>query len=417
MGTADAVQWILLILLLGLSAFFSSSETSLMSLNKIRIRYMVEQNIKGGDLIHKMMERPRRLLGTILVGNNIVNIGASAIATSLAIQYFGSKGVGIATAFMTIAVLIFGEITPKSLAARYPEQVAIRVSKGIYFCTIILNPLTKLINGVTGLLIRLLGGKTDAAQTTVTEEELKIMINMSHEDGVLEFEEQKMIHNVFQFTDSHVKDVMKPRNEVCFLSAEASYEEVISLFKEHRFSRMPVIVDELDQVIGIVNMKDLLFLEDPKAFDIHDWMHDAHFTYEFKLVRTLFEEMKKSHIVLSVVLDEYGGTAGIITIEDMIEEIVGEIEDEYETEKRWIERVKTDVYMVDGMVRIEAFNEKLGTVFESEHFETIGGFIMDEFGYLPKEKEIILVGGWNFEVISSKKNRIEKIKVSRVSDK
>ena len=229
-------QIILLVILLMLSGFFSAAETSLMSLSKIRMRHLVEENVKGADIVSNLIEKPNKLLGTILVGNNIVNIGASALATSLAITYFGDKGIGIATGIMTFLVLIFGEITPKSLATQNAEKISLKVGKIIYYLTIVLNPIITVLIYITDFIIRIFGGKIQKQQPFITEEELKTMVNVSHEEGVLEEEEKQMIYNVFQFGDSQVKDAMTPKINMVAVDINSTYEDLINVFREEQFS-------------------------------------------------------------------------------------------------------------------------------------------------------------------------------------
>ncbi|QNO15834.1 HlyC/CorC family transporter [Alkalicella caledoniensis] len=405
-------QFVLLMALLMLSALYSSSETSLMALSKIRIINLVEEKVKGAKLLQKITENPNKLLGTILVGNNIVNIAASSIATSLAIHYYGDKGVTISTVVMTILVLIFGEITPKTFASQNSEKVALRVSKTINISMYLLSPITKSINFLTDFLIRLLGANPDENRTLITEKELKTMINVSHEEGILEVEEHQMIQNVFDFSDVHIKDVMIPRTEVCFISHSSTYNEVLELFKREQFSRLPVYEGNSDNIIGILNIKDLLYVDDPSSFLVSDSMKTPHFTYEFKLARDLFEEMRSKKSRMAIVLDEYGGTSGIVTIEDLVEEVFGDIEDEYDDDNEEILAVKENEYIVYGTVRIDMINEFIGISIDTDKFDTVGGFIVGELGYLPHVGYILELGELQFEILQLKKNRIEKLKLS-----
>ncbi len=255
-------QIIALVILLMFSAFFSASETALMSLSKIRLRHMVESEIKGAALIDKLLKNPSKLLGAILVGNNIANIGSSALATSIAIKYLGATGVAIATAVMTILVLIFGEITPKSLDAQNSEKIALRVAGPIRLITFLLNPIIIVLIHITNTIIKILGGEADKQRPFITEEELKTMVSVSHEEGVLEGEEKQMIYNVFEFGDSQAKDVMTPRTDMIVANVNSTYEELIKIFKEEQFSRMPIYEETIDNIIGILYIKDLIFFED-----------------------------------------------------------------------------------------------------------------------------------------------------------
>jgi len=382
----DLWQSILLISLLMMSAFFSASETALMSLSKIRLRHMVEENVKGAERVSRLLKSPSRLLGAILVGNNIVNIAASALATSIAIAMFGSvQGVGISTVAMTLLVLIFGEITPKSYASEHSEKLALKVAAPISVIMIVMTPVLTAVMFVTGLLIRLLGGSPNKDQPFITEEELKTMVTVSHEEGVLEVEEKKMIYNVFEFGDSQVGDVMTPRTDMVMVEKSAEYEEIVEIFKSERFSRIPVYDETPDNIIGLLNVKDLIFYEPAlNVFKLEDFIREPYFTYEFKMTSELFAEMRSKRAAIAIVLDEYGGTAGMVTLEDLVEEIVGDIQDEYDEHEVSIEVIQEDEYIVDGSTKIDVVNEMLGLRIETEDFDSIGGFIIGEFGRLPE---------------------------------
>ncbi|KEI02352.1 HlyC/CorC family transporter [Clostridium botulinum] len=412
-------QLIILVILLLLSSFFSASETALMSINKLRVRHMIDEKIKGSEILGKLVEKPSKLLSAILIGNNVVNIAASALGTSLAITYFGDKGVGVATAIMTILVLIFGEITPKSIAAGNPEKVSLKVSKPIYFTTVILTPLTAIFTGLTNKIVKMFGGRADMGKPHITEEELKTIVDVSHEEGVLEVEERKMIYNVFEFGDSQVKDVMVPRTEMISIDVDSNYDEVIEILKEEQFSRMPVYKDTTDNIIGVLHIKRLVFFDNSKEkFDIYKYMIKPYFTYEYKPTTELFDEMRKNRVAMTIVLDEYGGTAGMVTMEDLVEEIVGDIEDEYDNEQNdEIKLIKEDEYIVKGSTKIDEVNEMLETNIESEDFDSIGGFVIGEVGRFPKKGEIIEFDNIKFIIEEIDKNRIKKLKILKNSNK
>lgn len=412
LGPSDTWQIILLVVFLSFSAFFSASETALMSLSKIRIRHMVDEGTKHADLIQRLVEQPSKLLGAILIGNNVVNIGASALTTSLFIAYFGEAGVGLATGLMTLLVLIFGEITPKSLAAQNSEQIALKVAKPLSVITVILSPLVKLMSFITGALIKVLGGNTDARSSMITEDELKTIVNVSHEEGVLEVEEKQMIHNVFEFGDSQARDVMTPRTDMIAVPIDISYSELMEVFRQEQFSRIPVYEDSNDHIVGMITVKDFMFnVENPEAFDLKQHMRQPFFTYEFKSTSELFTEMRAARAQMAILLDEYGGTSGIVTLEDLVEEIVGEIEDEYDEVEQEIFVIKEDEYVVDGGTKIEDINELLGTHIESEHFDTIGGYVIELLGRLPEVGECAEDGNIHFIIEHVDKNRIEKIRI------
>jgi putative hemolysin len=412
----EAWQIISLVILLIISAFFSASETALMSLSKIRLRHMADSETKGADLINKLLKNPSKLLGAILVGNNISNIGASALATSLAINYFEDYGIAtataIATAVMTVLVLIFAEITPKSLAAQNSEKICLKVARPISVITFVLNPIITVLIYITNAIIKILGGEIDKVKPFITEEELKTMVSVSHEEGVLEGEEKQMIYNVFEFGDSQAKDVMTPRTDMIVANINSTYQELINIFREEQFSRLPIYEETVDNIIGVLYIKDLIFFEDGKEeFSIEKHMRVPYFTYEFKSTVDLFADMRAKRVPIAILLDEYGGTSGIVTIEDLVEEIVGDLEDEYDDDEDKIEVIKEDEYIVDGDTKISMVNEMIGLNIESEDFDSIGGFVTGILGRLPKTGETINYNDTKFIIQSTSRNRIIKLKI------
>ncbi|MCC0637386.1 MULTISPECIES: HlyC/CorC family transporter [unclassified Clostridioides] len=407
------VQIIILVVLLMGSAFFSASETALMSLSKIRIRYMQDEGVKGAKLVSSLIESPNKLLSSILVGNNVVNIAATSISTSLFIGLMGEKGVAIATAVMTVLVLIFGEITPKTIAASNSEKVSLLVSKPIRVIIFVLRPVVWVFNIITNVIFKLFGITHKGAKSFITEEELKTMVNVSHEEGVLEMEEREIINNVFEFGDMQAKNAMIQRIDMVAIDMEDSYDEIIQVFKEEKLSRMPVYEETVDDIIGILNIKDIIFLSDEEieSFDIKNYMREPFFTYEFKKITQLLEEMKLEKSQMAIVVDEYGGTSGLLTIEDLVEVIVGDIEDEYDEEEDEIQVIKEDEYIVDGSTKIGDVNELIGVNLESEEFDSIGGFIIGHLSRLPEENEVIEVDNIRFCIESIEKNRIKKIRI------
>ena len=405
-------QIMILIILLILSGFFSMSETALTSLSKIRIRHMVEEKVKGAKLVEKLTEDPNKLLGAILIGNNIVNIAASALATTIFVDIFGASGVGIATAVMTVLVLIFGEITPKSIAKQKSEQVSLKVSKPISIIVKVFKPFIGIFTFISSGFIRLLGGDPKANEPFITEEELKTMVGVSEEEGVLEDVEKEMIFNVFDFADAQVKDVMVQRVDIIAVDIDASYEEVLETIKTEQFSRIPVYNQTIDDIVGVLNVKDLIIAgQNKEGFKVSDYMREPHYTFEFKKIKELFNEMKKSRNHMSVVLDEYGGTVGIVTIEDLIEEVFGDIEDEYDDYNEEIEVVKEDEYIVDGSARLDDISDLIGVNMESEEFDSVGGLIIGELGRFPDNKEEVNLNNIRFVVEEIDKNRIRKVRI------
>jgi len=390
------------------------SETALMSLSKIRIRHMVQEEVKGSKLVQKLLKDPNKLLGAILIGNNIANIGASALATTITARLFGGSesSVAIATIVMTVLILIFGEITPKSMAKQNSEKVSLFVSKPINIIVFFLRPLVAVFSAISSFFIKLLGGNPKTVEPFITQEELKTMVGVSEEEGVLEDVEKEMIFNVFEFADMQVKDVMVQRVDIMALDTETTYEEVLQGIKEEQFSRIPVYNETIDNIIGILSVKDLIIAENVKdGFNIKDYVREPFYTFEFKKITAVFNEMKKSRNPMAIVLDEYGGTVGIITMEDIIEEVMGEIEDEYDDESSMIQVVKEDEYIVDGSAKLNDISELIGVSMESDELDSVGGFIIEELGRFPENNEEVIINNIRFVVEELDKNRIKKVRI------
>ena len=407
---SDTIQLIILVLLLAGSAFFSASETALMGVSKIKVRNMIEDKVPGAKVVDKLVSNPSKLLGAILVGNNLVNIGASSLATSLAIRHFGEGGVGIATAIMTVLVLIFGEITPKSLAASNSEPIALRFSKPLNIITKIFTPITTVLMFITNGIIKLLGGDPDQDKPFITEEELRTMVQVSHEEGVIKVQERKIIDNVFEFRESQVKDVMTTRTDVVAVDVETTFEELLEYFRSEQFSRLPVYEGTIDNIVGVIYVKDLVFTENIREnFDLRNIMRDPFYTYEFQRISKLFEQLRQQRLGLAIVLDEYGGTAGVTTLEDLVEEIVGDIEDEYDNSIKDIVKLSDNEFLLGGQTEIEDLNEMYRLGIDTEDFDTIGGFVFGEIGSLPEIGQEVSYKNLAFTVKSLDKNRIDQI--------
>ena len=401
-----------LIILLVLSGFFSMAETALMSVNKIKLRHMVEEEVPKAKLVESLIEDPNKLLGAILIGNNVVNIGASSLATVIATKLFGNSGVGIATGIMTILVLIFGEITPKSIAKQKAESVALKVAPLIKVVVTIFKPLVFVFTSISSVFIRLMGADPDEAEAFITEEELKTMVDVSEEEGVLKNVEKEMIFNVFDFADLQVKDIMVQRVDIIAVDEEFTYEQVMEIIKREQFSRIPVYSETIDNIVGILNVKDFAMVDNIKEnFYVNKYIREPYYTFEFKKIVEVFNDMKKTRNHMAIVLDEYGGTVGIVTIEDLVEEIVGDIEDEYDEEKKSIEVVKDNEYVVDGSTRLHDLGDLLNVDMESEEFDSVGGLMIGELGRIPEEKEQIEVNNITFTAEEIDKNRIKKVRL------
>ena len=412
MDTKDITELLFLIFLLMLSGFFSSAETALTTANRIRIRTQAEHGDKNARILLKILDQPDKMLSVILVGNNIVNLYASSLATTLTIHVVGSRAVGIATGILTLLVLVFGEITPKTVAAHSADSMALKIAPVIHFLMIVPTPLVIIVNALAGAVMKLLRTDRENTKETMTEEELRTIVQVGHEEGVIEKEEQQMIDNVFDFGDTIARDVMIPRIDMTWIPEDADYDTVLSTFREDKYTRMPVCRDSADTVVGIINVKDLLLRDPEKPFRIADCMREPLFTHERKKTSELMREMRKNYTNIAIVLDDYGVTAGMVTMEDLLEEIVGEIRDEYDTdEEKSIRRTGDGEYAVEGDVRIQELNETLGLDLSSEENETVGGLVVELLDHLPETGESVAMGNVRFTVREMDKNRIGKLSV------
>lgn len=413
MDPSDVTQIIILLILLLLSCFFSSAETSLTTINKLRIRSLADENVKGAKTVVKLIEDPSKMLSAILIGNNVVNLSASSIATSLAIDHFGSVGAGIATGIVTIMILIFGEITPKTLATIHAEKLSLQYAGIIYFLTQLLTPVIYIVNHISLAILRLLRVDPTKKVSAITENELRTIVDVSHEEGIIESEERRMITNVVDFGDSLAKDVMVPRIDMEFADIDLTYDELVNAFLIEKFTRMPVYQETRDNIVGIVNLKDVFFYQGKKEdFCLKDIMREPYFTYEYKKTSELFIEMKKESIPLAIVLDEYGATAGLLTLEDLIEEIVGDIRDEYDSdEEDSIQCISENEFIADGNTKLNDINEIIGLHIESDDYDSIAGHIIGLLDHLPSQGETVEDDHVIYTVDAVDKNRIDKVHI------
>lgn len=404
---------IILIILLFLSAFFSSAETALTTVNKIKLKTMADDGNKKTAKVLEVVARPKKMLAAILIGNNIVNLSASSLATTVAIDIFGNVGAGIATGILTLLILIFGEITPKSLATIYSINLSLIFAPIISALMWILTPIIFITNFLAGLFIKLFGIDPNFKDDTITEEEIRTMVDVSHKNGAIEGDERTMIHKVFDFSDACAKEVMIPRIDMTMVDADISYDELIKIFKEDMFTRIPVCEPDTENILGIINMKDFLGLVPDEHFSVRNYLREAYFTYEMKNVSDLFDEMREESATLSIVLDEYGALSGMITLEDLLEEIVGEIRDEYDQdEEDPLVQINDREYVVLGSMNLEDLCEIIPLGFSSEDYDTIGGFITGEFDHFPKVGETyVSENGAIIRVLSIDKKRIKKLKI------
>ena len=410
MDSSDYIQLLILILLIGLSAFFSSAETALTTVNKIRIRNLAEAGDKSAVTLTKVLEDQGKMLSAILVGNNVVNLTASSMSTTLAMNIWSNKAVGIATGVLTLVILVFGEISPKTISTLYSEKISLKYAKIIYMFMTVMTPVIYAVNVLSSGFLRLVHVEPNRKQEAITEDELRTIVEVSHEEGVIESEEKKIINNVFDFGDSVAKDIMVPRIDMAMVEVDATYDELIDIFREEKYTRMPVYEETTDNVIGIINMKDVLLIDRNEEFHVRDLLREPLYTYEYKNTAELMVEMRQTSNNMIIVLDEYGATAGMITLEDLLEEIVGEIRDEYdEDEEQELVEVGPGEYVVEGSMKLDDLNDQLDLELESEDYDSIGGLIIGQLDRLPEEGESVVCDGIRLVVDRLDKNRIDRV--------
>ena len=412
MDSGHALQILIVIGLLGLSAFFSSAETALMAVNKIRVRTLADAGLSSAKILVKVLDHQPKMLGAILIGNNIVNISASSLMTILVTEMFGSAYIGVGTGVLTLLVLLFGEITPKTTATLYAESMALKFAKPIYLLMQVLTPVIFIVDKLSLVVLLLLRIDPNKKQEAITEEELRTIVEVSHEEGVIESDEKKMIYNVFDFGDAVARDIMIPRIDMAFVDVNSTFDEVLEIFRKEKYTRYPVFEETTDHVIGIVNIKDLILLETEQDFCLRDHLREPMYTYEFKKTAELMMELRKTMNTIAIVLDEYGATAGLITMEDMLEEIVGEIRDEYdEDEEDQVKELNPNEFVIDGAMKLDDLNDQLGLRLESEDYDSIGGFVIGLLEHLPEEGEEVVYENLRLVVEKMERNRIETIHI------
>ena len=414
----NIIQLVVVGVLIFLSAFFSSAETSLTTVNKVRLKSLEDEGSKKAKRVLSILENHGKMLSTILIGNNIVNIFASSLVTTFAIDVFGNVAVGIASGILTIVILLFGEITPKTWAMINAEKISLAYSGIIKFLMFILTPVIFLIDKISIGIMWLLRIDPNKKECAITEHELKTYVDVSHEEGVIESEEREMIYNVFEFSDAVAKDIMIPRIDMVTASIDCTYKELITIFKESMYTRIPVYENDNDNIIGLVNIKDLIGLDNTRDFKIKNILRQAYYTYEFKKTADLLIEMRDSTMNVAFVLNEYGATVGMITMEDLLEEIVGEIRDEYDgDEAELIQEIDDNVYLVEGSMKLDDINDAINTNFNSEDYDSIGGLIIESLDRLPENKEsVTLEDGTTLQVEEISQNRITKVLITLPAD-
>ncbi len=405
------IQIVILLILIALSAYFSSAETALSTVNHVQLKSLADEGNGRAKQTLQVLDNYSKMLSTILICNNVVNLSSSALATSLIIRRFGENAVSIGTAILTVLIILFGEITPKSISKIRALEMSMRFAPVIRFLMFILTPLIAVIDVLAGAVLRMFGVSRDD-RTPITENELKTYVEVGHEDGVIEGREKKIIYNVFDFGDSVAKDIMVPRIDMCCVSSDASLEDVMTIFRREMFTRIPVYqAGEPDDIIGHLNIKDFISLTDPEHFHVTALLHESYYTYEYKKTADLLKEMQQNAFGVAFVLDEYGSTVGMITLEDLVEEIVGEIRDEYDQDEiRNLVKYDDLTYLADGAMKLDDINEALGTSFDSEDFDSIGGLMIEKLDRLPRSGETAtLEDGTTLQAKGLRRNRIVKV--------
>jgi len=410
---SSVIQIVIIFILLMLSAFFSSAETAFTTINRIHIRSLVEDGNKRAAKVAELLENPGKLLRAVIIGNTIVNISASAIVTTFVINSFnsyGSTAIGIAIGIFTILVLIFGEIAPKTAASIHAEKIALSYAGIISFVMFVLTPVIIIINTLSKYTLKFFRINPDKKKKLMTEDELRSIVTVGHEDGIIESEERRIINNLFDFGDTEAKDIMIPRIDMTLASVDSTYDEILEIFRSEKYTRIPIYEDTVDNVIGIINVKDLLLFDTRDAFNIRGILREPYFTYEYKNTSELLAELRKTSNNITIVIDEYGSTVGMITLEDLLEEIVGEIRDEYDDDEHdSIQKINDNEYRLDGYTKLDDLNDFLSLNIESEDYDSIGGFIIEKLDRLPNVNDYIELPGIKLVVEAASNNRIETV--------
>ena len=412
MDSGEVLQIGIVIGLLVLSALFSLAETAMADVSKIRIRGLAEAGDKQAQMLMKVFERHGKMINTILICDTAANLAAAILMTLLVTTHFGRQYVWAGAVPAAFLVLILGEIAPKTAAALYAEKLSLALAKPVYGLMVLFTPVLFLVEKLSNLVLLLFRINPKKKPEAITEEDLRTIVEVGHEEGVIESDEKKMIYNVFDFGDSVAKDIMVPRTDMACIDAEATYEEFMEVVREQMYTRYPVYEETTDHVIGIVNIKDVLLAERRQEFCIRDYLREPYYTYEYMKTADLMVELRKTQNNIAIVLDEYGATAGLITLEDMLEEIVGEIRDEYdEDEEDFIRRLGPSEYVVEASMHLDDLNDLLGLSLESEDYDSIGGFMIGLLDHLPEQGEEVTFQNLRLVADQVDGNRIDKVHI------
>ena len=411
MSTKNLIQLIVIIVGIILSAFFSSSETALTSVNIFKIRQMEKNGVEKAPLVRKLVDNIGSVLTTILIGNNIVNIVTTTIATIFFTEVMGPKGAVISPIVLTIVVLIFGEVTPKNIAAANSEKLALNVARPIKLLDFIFKPVNFILGKITGSITKIFVGEEEES-SLVTEEDLKTIVDVSEEQGVINNEESEMINNVFEFGNSYVSDIMTARTNMEAISIESDQEELYEMLKETNHSRIPVYGKNIDNILGILHMKDIVSaIADGKELNLEEIIRPAHYVYDNMHIFDLFTNMRSENVSLAIVIDEYGGTSGLVTIEDIVEELVGEIDDEYDKDEKDIFKLTENSYLVKPALHLSDFNDYFNLELEEIKNDSIGGYVIDRLSRIPEQGDSVEIENLKITVDEVDRYKIEMLKV------
>jgi CBS domain containing-hemolysin-like protein len=402
-------------------AVLSSSEVAFIAVSRIRLRNLIEKDNTKAKTAQKIRDEHDKLFGAVILSGNLFTILATSVGTALALHYFGDDvGVIVATILMTFLTVVFGELAPKTFAVSHAEKIALAMAKPIEFYIKLISPVVGIFSKTSNAIIRVFGGEIKPTPQYLTEEEMKAMISIGEEEGAIEEEEKKMLHNVFEFGDKRVSEAMVPRTEIEAVPEDAVVADVLNLISTKGFSRYPVIKETVDNIVGVLYVKDILLKMTREEINgqtsINNLVRDAYYIPESKMVTELLDDMQKNKFQIAVIVDEHGGTAGLITLEDIMEEIVGGLQDEFEAieAEKEVEVVDESTFVVAGHTGIDEINELVGTHLETEEFHTIGGLIFGLFGHLPKAGEQLRYHGLRFLILEMDGKKIEKIKITKI---
>ena len=415
------LSFIIIIICILFIALLSSSEVAFISLNRVRLRHLIEKGNHNAEIAQKIRNEHDRFFSAVILSGNLFTVLATSVGTAVSISYLGKDvGIVIATIAMTLLTVVFGELAPKTFAVSHAEKIALALARPVEIYIKAISPLVFLFNGLSNFIIRVLGGEVRSAPQLLTEDEMKAMIRMGEEDGTIEKEEKEMLHNIFEFGDKKVTEAMVPRTEIVAISEDATVADVLSLVSEKGYSRYPVIKETVDNITGVIYIKDIVrkmaVEEVPPSTAVKHFVRDAYYIPESKMVTALLDDMQKDKFQIAIVVDEHGGTAGLITLEDIMEEIVGALQDEFEAieAEKEVEVVDESTFMVSGTTGIDEINELVGVELDEEEFHTIGGFIFGLFGHLPKVGEKLRYHELKFLILEMEGKKIEKIKITKI---